>query len=346
LTLKQSREKMRDSWVSEGTLSVSVTIDGRLSPVWRNQMKSLNLLGIASVLAAVASTASPVRAEVAPGAAPAAAPAPAPAPEPAAAPAAEPQPAPPPPEPAAAPPQQATVQAQAEPAAQAGAVAGESDHDLVVHRLAVGYLGRRGMLIGAGFGQEAGNPEQATRSVDAPIIGIRFWLSPMLGLDGGLGFYTDWGSNTTDVRPPADNNNVPAADQQLSPTNVFLFHIGVPLALGGGQHFSFQIVPEANVGFATQTVDATIANQPANINHSGFHLDIGARAGAELQFGFIGVPQLSLQGGVGLLVAMDSTKSKQASVQESTRSRGSISTTVGDNPWNIFVSNVAALYYF
>jgi hypothetical protein len=218
----------------------------------------------------------------------------------------------------------------------------------MVHRLAVGYLGRRGMWIGAGFGQETpvANAEQATRSVDAPIVGIRFWLSPVIGLDGGLGFYTDWGSNTTDVRPPLDNNNVPAADQKLSPTNVFMFHVGVPLALGGGQHFSFQIVPEANIGFATQTVDATVLNATANITHSGFHLDLGARAGAEIHFGFMGVPQLSLQGGIGLLVALDSTKSKQASVQESTRTRGSLATTVGDNPWNIFLTNVAALYYF
>jgi hypothetical protein len=82
------------------------------------------------------------------------------------------------------------------------------------------------------------------------------------------------------------------------------------------------------------------------VDNTGLHFDVGGRAGAELHFGFIGVPQLSLQGGIGLLLAIDNTKSAQGSIGQSTRSRGSISTTVNDNPWNIFISNVAALYYF
>jgi hypothetical protein len=42
---------------------------------------------------------------------------------------------------------------------------------------------------------------------------------------------------------------------------------------------------------------------------------------------------------------MDSTGFETDGVDNST-SNMSIGTTVGDNPWNIFTSNVAALYYF
>ena len=43
--------------------------------------------------------------------------------------------------------------------------------------------------------------------------------------------------------------------------------------------------------------------------------------------------------------ALDNTKTRQ-DPSVSTRHRGSIQTTVYDSPWNIFTSNVAALYYF
>jgi hypothetical protein len=227
---------------------------------------------------------------------------------------------------------------------------------MMVGRFAIGYLGMRSMLIGAGFGSEAvgGTGEQPTNTVNAPVIGIRFWATRMVGIDGGIGFYTNWGSNSTDLRYPLDptasqanpnGTNAPVSTT-LSGTTAFLVHVGVPLALAGAKHFSFQVTPEANIGFATQSVKSTNPLAPSDVSNTGLHFDVGARAGAEVHFGFIGVPQLSLQGGVGLLFAIDSTKTSQGAAGESSRSRGSISTTVNDNPWNIFISNVAALYYF
>jgi hypothetical protein len=61
------------------------------------------------------------------------------------------------------------------------------------------------------------------------------------------------------------------------------------------------------------------------------------------------LPQLSLQGSIGLLFALDSAKTTQeldGNSVETTGSRTIFTTTVGSNPWNIFTSNVAALYYF
>ncbi|HEY3667037.1 MAG TPA: hypothetical protein VGL19_13585, partial [Polyangiaceae bacterium] len=72
---------------------------------------------------------------------------------------------------------------------------------------------------------------------------------------------------------------------------------------------------------------------------------LGARAGTEIQFGFIGIPELSLQAGVGLAFTYDRIKDS-APAGAVVQSRTALGTSVGDNPWNIFTGNIAALYYF
>ena len=204
-------------------------------------------------------------------------------------------------------------------APQAAAVAGSSDHDAVVGRLAVGYLGRSGVTVGN------------NTVIQAPVIGVRYWLSDMLGIDAGLGFGFG-GSSTT----------VGGMDTDGPSSHAFILHGGVPLSLASAGHFSFQVVPELNVGFAGQSQDnaAGMTNKV-----SGFHMDLGARAGAEIHFGFINVPQLSLQGSIGARLNVDSQKVTNMGAETKSSSWG-FGTTVGDNPWNIFTSNVAALYYF
>lgn len=216
-------------------------------------------------------------------------------------------------------------------APQAAAVAGSSDHDSVVGRLAIGYLGRNSILVTTGLDSTAAAGDDA--AISTPIIGVRYWLSDMLGIDAGIGFGMTSGSvdnGTTDTDTPS--------------MKVFLLHGGVPLSLASAGHFSFQVVPELNVGFASRSETVMAGGMETEIDHGGFHLDVGARAGAEIHFGFIDVPQLSLQGGVGVRLNMDSGSTDGG--VETSASRFSLATTVGDNPWNIFTSNVAALYYF
>jgi hypothetical protein len=213
-------------------------------------------------------------------------------------------------------------------AAPAAAATGASDHDQVVGRLAVGYLGRRTIPVGAGGSQVNFDP---ARNVEAPVVGVRYWLDSQLGIDAGLGLAFAGGSWEAD----------PGADGDFDSGSGVLLHVGVPLSLAAYNHFSFQVVPEANVGLGWGS------SQDGDVSHNGFSLDVGARAGAEIQFGFIGIPQLALQGSVGLLFGLQSVKSENDDTDASfSQSRTFLTTTVGDNPWNIFTSNVAALYYF
>ena len=216
-----------------------------------------------------------------------------------------------------------------------------SDHEKVVGHFGVGYLGLTNLPIGTGGAIAAAAVPRG--NVPAPVIGVRYWLSEKLGIDAGIGLGITGGS-----QEQVTGNNTNSQDQ----AGVFglAFHGGVPLVLGHQKHYKFLLIPELNVGFATQT-ETPPANGAANvgdITRTGFHLDLGARIGTEIHFGFIGVPQLSLQATVGLLARRDAWKVKQdVGNQTNSASVGetAFGTTVQGEPWAVFVNNISAIYY-
>ncbi len=234
----------------------------------------------------------------------------------------EPEPAPPPPPPeAAAPPPPPPPPPPAE-------VEGASDHESVVGHLGVGYLG----FVNVPYGAIQDSTATVGNTTPAPVIGIRYWLSPGLGLDVGVGFSTAFGSDETEVGGAS-------TDVDSAAPTAFAIHAGVPLAIMHAKHYAFEIIPELNVAYASQDIEDGNEN-------TGFHMDVGARAGAEVQFGFMGIPQLALQAGIGLKLEMNQTKTEADNGDSISSSRTIISTTVYDNPWDIFAGNIAALYYF
>lgn len=203
---------------------------------------------------------------------------------------------------------------------------GESDHDGVVGHIGVGYMGRQSMTIGAD-----------RETVFAPIIGARYWLSDMIGIDAGLGLNIAGGRQT----------ETGAEDVSKTSTTVFFVHAGVPLNLADVGHFSFQVIPEMNFGIGgTGDQDPSDAGE---FRDSGIHFSAGARAGGEIHFGFMGVPQLSLTGSVGLFFQHETGRSKaQGGGTEfvQTDSTNSLGTTLGPDPWDLFTGSISALYYF
>lgn len=206
---------------------------------------------------------------------------------------------------------------------------GASDHDAFVGSYGIGFLGFRTMSIAG----SATDPT-AVDAVDAPVIGVRYWMDRDMGLDLGLGL--SWASASATVETPAGETEVDAPEPFA-----FILHAGIPLALASRGHFVFQVTPELNLGYATNTIE--VGDDELSV--SGLHLDIGVRAGAEVHFGFIDIPQLSLQAGIGVQLAYDSVSAELGDNSVSA-SRTSFGTTVGDDPWDIFAGSITAIYYF
>ncbi len=209
------------------------------------------------------------------------------------------------------------------PGAAPGPGADADDHLSVIRHFGIGYLGRRSIAI------DADPATGAVTTVDAPVIGARYWLDPLVGIDAGLGLLLSTGSS-----------RIGNSTTDLQGYTVFILHGGVPLALAGSKHFSFQVTPELNLGVASSQRGGT------GPDLTGFHLDVGARAGAEIQFGFIGIPELSLQAGVGVALAYDHVNISPAVGDSASVNHTALGTSVGNEPWNVFTGNVAALYYF
>ena len=216
------------------------------------------------------------------------------------------------------------------PIGATAAVPAANAHDMVVGHLGVGWLGTADVPVGPSSAAVGG-----TAPVPAPIVGVRYWLNSTFGVDAGLGFFTT--SSATRLEQQG-------ASTTEGPTRTaVVFHGGIPIALANTGNFSFQITPEVNVGIGTGGVRGSMGSP--NTELSGFLLEAGARAGAEVFFGFIGLPQLSLEGGVGVFLSSESGKTSQG--DSSTRfSRFMLSTSSVAQPWDIFRKDLAARYYF
>jgi len=204
------------------------------------------------------------------------------------------------------------------------AYVGGTDHSRMVRTFAIGYLGQAQL--------RTPTPNDfALNDVDAPIIGGRYWFNPRMGLDLGIGFST--GGETVTVGD---------AEQQAPDPFALALRVGVPFALLDTRHFVFEVVPEATFGFTSNTIEGPMAD----FEVGSTHFDLGARAGAEIHFGFLDIPQLALQAGVGLRFSHDSGGVEQGGDEIGSFAASRIATSLQGNPWDIFMGNIAALYYF
>lgn len=223
---------------------------------------------------------------------------------------------------------------------------GATDHSKVVGHLGVGYFGVTAQPIGTG---NANAVQRGT--VQVPVIGMRYWLTERIGVDGGLGL--NFFSSASAVKTGGTEVTVDGPAVMA-----FALHAGVPIAFATGKHYKFLAVPELNFGYATQTEEAQNVpagtTAPADISRTGLRFDLGARIGTEIQFGFIGIPELALQASVGLNFrrrvwhASQDGKAGTSVTQDLSSSQGAtdFGTTVQSDPWAIFTNNIAAIYYF
>lgn len=209
--------------------------------------------------------------------------------------------------------------------------ANQTDHERVIRAYGVGVLGSvRLDNLGA-------------NSVTAPMLGLRYWMNEGMGLEFGVGVAHHSGTFSNDI---AGQSNVD------DPTIWGLAgHAGVPLALFHDKHFTFLVMPEANFGFSTWR-EADDKNTVGDSGESGraWLAEVGARAGAEIHFGFIGLPMLSLTGSVGAHVTYRDSlyKSVDAAGNETKQGQYTLDVTTANHndPWALFTNSISALYYF
>jgi hypothetical protein len=232
-------------------------------------------------------------------------------------PATEPTPPPPPPPPVAAPPV-----AVAAP----GGTIERSDLDVEARRWAIGYLGLSQVPVGS-------TPEGV--DITVPSIGIRYWTSPTLAFE--LGFGIGWAGGSTET------GGVTMDKDKLWG---FIVQGGLPIALSTHRHVSFQLIPYTAIAHGqTSTLISNGIGGTTPADYSGLRFDVGARAGLELFFGFIGIPELALSATIGMRFVLKKYTVDTGGLTSSDTSYD-FSTTVQNNPWDIFAGNVAARYYF
>ena len=198
----------------------------------------------------------------------------------------------------------------------------ETDHSKVVGHMGASYFGQFDVPFGT-LGSKA----------PAQIIGVRYWSSDTMAFDIGLGFATVGGS-TKSGSTTVDNPS--------------LFGLalmgGVPLTMLSAKHYTFFIEPQLRFGYAQQSIKP--AGGGDETKNTGYRVVLGATAGAEIQFGFIGIPHLALDATIGLGADIGSATTKTGANPETTMSSTGVGTAAFNSPWNIFNTNVAARYYF
>lgn len=206
-----------------------------------------------------------------------------------------------------------------------------TDHARVTGSVGFGWFGVSEIPLG-----------ELDQAVAAPAIGVRWWISERIGADLGIGLaiLSDESSTAQDGATVFDRNG--------PSTVAFLLHLGAPIAVHAGRHYTLLVVPELNIGFGRSEVTSDQSGDvadPVTVERSGLRFDLGGRVGAEIQFGFIGIPELALEGSVGLFFTRLSARVEQgATVEEASSSQ--LTTTAFNSPWDFFRSSVAARYYF
>lgn len=178
---------------------------------------------------------------------------------------------------------------------------------------------------------------QVDRST-VPMLGVRWWTPfKRLGLELGVGAMVS-GSYSDVAMPGMTPGEGPT-------TTEFLVHVSAPLVLGSTQHTIVFLAPEARAGLSRFQPDTSGTGVLTATT-----LDFSLKAGVEIFFSFLGLPNLSIEAGVraGLVyearqfVTSRPLQGDLVSVSSQTR----FQTSLIANPWDLFTSTLAARYYF
>ncbi len=232
--------------------------------------------------------------------------------------------------------------------AEAPAKSAPTDHQKVAGHFGLGFLGVSDLPLPVaapgGTSQRPSltpNDKVVLTHVSAPVLGLRYWWSQCVGFEAGLGFFYSAGSVSAELGD---------ASSEVEKQTIFaaLIHAGVPLRLADTQHMVLLLTPELTFGTARSDVSPLFEdNAPPAAELRGYRLDLGARAGGEIHFGFMNLPNLALEASVGVFLSSEWASATVAN-QSLTDVSTALSTSSLNAPWDIFsgLGNVAARYYF
>lgn len=229
---------------------------------------------------------------------------------------------------------------------------GPTDHSVVTGRLALRYFGATRALVLAGGAMGAPTP---SGSLDLQTVGVRYWLNGTLGLEGGLSLGIRSASSSATIVSGSTTTNT-SSDQP----NAFGFglRVGLPIQVAESKHISIQFAPYLQLSYARSALQW--ADSPPDVTNTSlnfFRLELGATAQAELQFGFLGAPQLGLIAQFGLGLGYTSTSQtdeqvpsgRRTNAATTTRSSGefTLGTTIGNYSLSDIISgSISAVWYF
>lgn len=212
----------------------------------------------------------------------------------------------------------------------------DTDHAAVVGSVGFTFLGVQNVTISP-VGLADGYPTlgEDRLGIRAPMVGIRTWFSESIGLDVGLGL------GVGDLAVNGNGDLIGGLDGQFA----IGIHAGLPVSVKAVKHFNVLLLPEFSFGYGKATLQNT--EPTLDLDLSGIQLNIGARFGGELQFGFWGLPNLSLQATIGLGVRYAKATATGVApdggeAPEFDTSEWSIRTIAND----IFNGTIRAIYYF
>lgn len=265
---------------------------------------------------------------------------------------------------------------------------GPTDHSVVVGRLGLRYFGSVSVPLltgsagvtgaavpnfggGQGFasvnglgastmdGNHVYSSQALSSSGTLHTVGLRYWLNSSLGLEAGIAFGV--GSLNTSATRFNEMTRVNSTGSDAQPSYFgFGFQAGLPIVLAESKHLTINLTPTLGFYYASSALEvpdagrsmlfpgaATISNSSSSILFA-----LGANLGAELQFGFLGIPQLGLQAQFGLnmqFTSQSATAIVAPGNREYSMSRSSfgLGTTVGNfSLEDIITGSLAAVWYF
>jgi hypothetical protein len=186
-------------------------------------------------------------------------------------------------------------------------------------------------------------------ALSVPLIGVRWWTplsaGPLKRVGVEVAFGVAWLSGS---RVTVNNNG-----QLGNDTDEHLglgLHAGIPLAIASTEHTVVFIAPEYRFTSNTITPAGAVPLMPGarqGLVAKAFANDLSLRAGLELFFGFIGLPNLSIETSVrvGLrwleTTSLPNGQMGSAVVDDSVRANSSLV----NNVFDLFTGSIAAKFY-